>query len=450
MAAIAAGAVLCALPLRAGEPDGVDWRSSTDYDVFRAMQGRYAGLTVLAPSGAPGVETAAVLRGYSLNGESPLIIVDGLRVDNLANIDPSTVESVELLKDAEPVKHWQRLRLHVGTADTLARISLLDKELIRPGETAAAQLITEEPVVTSMKSCFILRTYSPLVTVAGGQILMPAGERPKSKHEKTALIKFLDTLASEPPLKERILALIDYREIITAAEAARMNEITVTELMRAISSCEAKGEIGIARGADATLISGDKLKELADTLRLALEKFHKEHPERKGMPCDECAKAIAGGDAKFARELLALLAKRELIKFEDDRAALPEFEPFDEDAFASDVAALRSFALKKDFSMPTLDEAQDALGYSPEQMKRIISYLRERKGVAIVTGGFLLFPEIEAAFMDKISSIEGDITLAAVRDATGSSRKYALPLLEYFDSKGVTRRVGDKRILMKK
>lgn len=100
MAAIAAGAVLCALPLRAGEPDGVDWRSSTDYDVFRAMQGRYAGLTVLAPSGAPGVETAAVLRGYSLNGESPLIIVDGLRVDNLANIDPSTVESVELLKDA--------------------------------------------------------------------------------------------------------------------------------------------------------------------------------------------------------------------------------------------------------------------------------------------------------------------------------------------------------------
>ena len=229
-----------------------------------------------------------------------------------------------------------------------------------------------------------------------------------------------------------------------------MNEITVTELMRAISSCEAKGEIGIARGADATLISGDKLKELADTLRLALEKFHKEHPERKGMPCDECAKAIAGGDAKFARELLALLAKREIIKFEDDRAALPEFEPFDEDAFASDVAALRSFALKKDFSMPTLDEAQDALGYSPEQMKRIISYLRERKGVAIVTGGFLLFPEIEAAFMDKISSIEGDITLAAVRDATGSSRKYALPLLEYFDSKGVTRRVGDKRILMKK
>ena len=141
---------------------------------------------------------------------------------------------------------------------------------------------------------------------------------------------------------------------------------------------------------------------------------------------------------------------RERIKVEDEGAALPELERLDEDAVASEVAALRSFALKKDFSMPTLDEAQDALGYSPEQMKRIISYLRERKGVAIVTGGFLLFPEIEAAFMDKISSIEGDITLAAVRDATGSSRKYALPLLEYFDSKGVTRRVGDKRILMKK
>ncbi|OUO95041.1 selenocysteine-specific translation elongation factor [Cloacibacillus sp. An23] len=394
-----------------------------------------------------GQRTAANLAGISLE--------EVRRGDVVAAKDCFTPSQcldarIELLKDAEPIKHWQRLRLHVGTADTLARISLLDKDAIRPGETAAAQLITEEPVVTSMKSCFILRTYSPLVTVAGGRIIMPAGERPKSRREKEALIKFLDTLAAEPPLKDRVLALIDYKEIIPAADAARMNEITVTEMMRAISSCEAKGEIGIARGSDTTLISGAKLAEITETLRAALEKFHKEHPERKGMPSDECAKAISSGDAKFARELLALLAKREAIRFEDDRAALPDFEPFDEELFSSEVSALRDFAVKKGYSMPTLEEAQQSLGYSAEQMKRIISYLRERKSLALVTGGFLLFPEIEEDFMKKLSEIDGDITLAAVRDATGSSRKYALPLLEYFDSKGVTRRVGDKRILMKK
>ncbi len=394
-----------------------------------------------------GQRTAANLAGISLE--------EVRRGDVVAAKDCFTPSAcldarIELLKDAEPIKHWQRLRLHVGTADTLARISLLDKDVIRPGETAAAQLITEEPVLTSKKSCFILRPYSPLITVAGGRIIMPAGERPKSRRETEALIKFLDILASEPPLKERILALIDYKEIIAAADAARMNEITVTDLMRAVSSCESRGEIGIARGSSATLISGVKLREFAETINAALEKFHKEHPERKGMTPDECAKELASDDAKFVRELLTLLAKREFIQFNDERAARPGFEPFDEDLFAAEVSAFKDFAVKRGYSMPTLDEAQQALGYSADQTKRIVSYLRERKVLAIVTGGFLLFPETEAAFMEKLASIAGDITLAAVRDATGSSRKYALPLLEYFDSKGVTRRVGDKRILMKK
>lgn len=100
IAALAVCALLCTVPLRAAEPEGEDWSRSTDYDVLRAMQGRYPGLTVLSPGGAPGAETTALLRGYSLNGEGPLVIVDGLRVENLANLDPSMVESVELLKDA--------------------------------------------------------------------------------------------------------------------------------------------------------------------------------------------------------------------------------------------------------------------------------------------------------------------------------------------------------------
>lgn len=358
--------------------------------------------------------------------------------------------SVEVLKDAEPLKHWQRFRLHLGTADTAARISLLDRKEILPGEKAIAQIITEEPVVASLKSRFILRAYSPLVTSAGGRILMPSDERPKNRREKNALAKFLEKLTAEPPLKERITALIDRKEIITAAEAARMNEITPTELLRAVSPCEARGEIGVTRGAETTLISRAKLEELAAALRDALELFHKAHPERKGMPLDECAKTLGDSGAKLARELLPLLSKRGIIKFADDRAALPGFEPFDEEAFAREVAALRAFALTKGWAMPTIEEARAALSFTPEQMTRVLSYLREKKELAIVTGGFLLLPETEAAFMNKIASLEGDITLAAMRDATGSSRKYSLPLLEYFDSKGITRRVGDRRILMKK
>ena len=358
--------------------------------------------------------------------------------------------SIRLLPSAEPLKHWQRLRLHVGTTDTVTRVSLLDREQILPGESAAAQLITEDPVVASMNSCFILRTYSPLVTVAGGKILMPAGERPKNRQSKTALLEYLDRLSEEPQLKERLLALINYKGLINAADAARMNEINIAELMRALSPLEARGEIGVIRGGSAVLLSKGKMEELGSGLAKALASFHREHPERKGMPAEECAKAIDLQDTKFTRELLTLFEKQGVIKFEDERARLANFEPFDEELFSANVTALKKYAVKMGYSMPSVEEAQAALGFTAEEMKRIIAYLKEKKELALITGAFLLFLEIEADFKEKLANISGDITLAAVRDATGSSRKYALPLLEYFDSKGVTRRVGDKRILIKK
>ena len=358
--------------------------------------------------------------------------------------------SIRLLPSAEPLKHWQRLRLHVGTTDTVTRVSLLDREQILPGESAAAQLITEDPVVASMNSCFILRTYSPLVTVAGGKILMPAGERPKNRQSKTALLEYLDRLSEEPQLKERLLALINYTGLINAADAARMNEINIAELMRALSPLEARGEIGVIRGGSAVLLSKGKMEELGSGLAKALASFHREHPERKGMPAEECAKAIDLQDTKFTRELLTLFEKQGVIKFEDERARLANFEPFDEELFSANVTALKKYAVKMGYSMPSVEEAQAALGFTAEEMKRIIAYLKEKKELALITGAFLLFLEIEADFKEKLANISGDITLAAVRDATGSSRKYALPLLEYFDSKGITRRVGDKRILMKK
>ena len=358
--------------------------------------------------------------------------------------------SIRLLPSAEPLKHWQRLRLHVGTTDTVTRVSLLDIEQILPGESAAAQLITEDPVVASMNSCFILRTYSPLVTVAGGKILMPAGERPKNRQSKTALLEYLDRLSEEPQLKERLLALINYKGLINAADAARMNEINIAELMRALSPLEARREIGVIRGGSAVLLSKGKMEELGSGLAKALASFHREHPERKGMPAEECAKAIDLQDTKFTRELLTLFEKQGVIKFEDERARLADFEPFDEELFSANVTALKKYAVKMGYSMPSVEEAQAALGFTAEEMKRIIAYLKEKKELALITGAFLLFLEIEADFKEKLANISGDITLAAVRDATGSSRKYALPLLEYFDSKGITRRVGDKRILMKK
>ncbi|MEG1913322.1 MAG: SelB C-terminal domain-containing protein, partial [Cloacibacillus sp.] len=164
----------------------------------------------------------------------------------------------------------------------------------------------------------------------------------------------------------------------------------------------------------------------------------------------ECAKSFDTPDVKFAKELLTLFDRQGALKFTGERARLCGFEPFDEEKFSNQVAAVKNFALAKGFSMPTIDEAREAAALSAEEMKRVVSYLKERKELVTITGAFLLFPEIESEFKNKLQTIEGEITLANVRDVTESSRKYTLPLLEYFDSKGVTRRAGEKRILIKK
>ena len=358
--------------------------------------------------------------------------------------------SIRVLREAEPIKHWQRMRLHVGTSDSVVRVCLLDRERLLPGCRAQAQLITEEAVVTHLDARFILRNYSPLVTAAGGKILTTAGERPKNKAAKAALLECLNRLAEEPPLKERILALINYREVMGAAEAARANEMTQPELMRAISPSEAKGELFVVRGVAAALISKSKFESLTKSLTALLSAFHGKHPERIGMPAEECAKALMLSDIRFAKELFELLGKRGVISYKDERASLAGFAPFNEEAFAAKAEALKKFALKAGYSMPTIEEAQSALGFSGDEMRRVISSLKEKKELVLITGGFICLREIERDFRKKLEDIAGEITLAAVRDATGSSRKYALPMLEYFDGIGVTRRVGDKRILMKR
>ncbi len=398
------------------------------------------------------VETATAGQRVAVNlaGLALAEVKRGDVVTSRGCFTPSSCLDVQmrLLGAAEPVKHWQRLRLHVGTTEAMARVSLLDREILMPGESAPAQLITEEPVVTSMKSCFILRTYSPLITVAGGNILMAAGERPKSRVTKTALIKYLEEMAEGPALKEQLLAFVNYKGRISAADAARMNEITLTELMRAVSPFEAKGDMAVVRGAETQLVSKERAALYAGAIKERLEAFHKEHPERQGLSAEECAKSLDTPDVKFAKELLTLFDRQGALKFTGERARLCGFEPFDEEKFSNQVAAVKNFALAKGFSMPTIDEAREAAALSAEEMKRVVSYLKERKELVTITGAFLLFPEIESEFKNKLQTIEGEITLANVRDVTESSRKYTLPLLEYFDSKGVTRRAGEKRILI--
>jgi selenocysteine-specific elongation factor len=153
---------------------------------------------------------------------------------------------------------------------------------------------------------------------------------------------------------------------------------------------------------------------------------------------------------RFAKEMLSLFAKLKWITMENEKIRLNSFESFDQANFLSDVSKVKEKILNAQYEMLTIGDLIDLLSMGAKEISRIISYLKEQKELVIIGQEFLLPKEIFLDFKTRIQAIDGDLTLGKARDLTNSSRKYMLPLLEYFDSIGITRRVGDKRIILKR
>ena len=281
-------------------------------------------------------------------------------------------------------------------------------------------------------------------------MLLPSGERPKSKLSKAFLASFLNAIASTESDRDRFAALIDYRGILSSDESILLLGLEKNALESAVSSLDAKGMIGVIKTSETFFISSGKIGSLKKLLQSELRKFHAEHPERKGMEAEEISRCLSVGDMRFLKELLKIFLRDKWLVLDGERYRLSDFEPFDEAEFFADVSGLRQLAIAAGYSMPLIEDARSALGLSERRMARLITYLKEKKDLNIIGEGYLLFSSVEDDLRKRLEKIEGDITLAGVRDLTNSSRKYILPLLEYFDSKGVTRRVGDKRLLLKK
>ena len=276
-----------------------------------------------------------------------------------------------------------------------------------------------------------------------------SGERPKSKSSKESLISFLNEISSTDSDRDRFAALIDYKGILSSGR--RLCCLGSRKMpLKAVSSLDAKGRIYVIKTGDTFYVSSGRVSRFKDLLMSELRKFHSEHPERRGMEADEAGKCLSVGDPRFLKELLKIFIRDKWLVLDGDRYRLSDFEPFDEARFFSGVSRLREFVLSAGYSTPSIEESRAALGISDREMSRIITYLKEKKDLALIGDGYLLLSDIEEDLRKKLAGIEGEITLAGIRDLTGSSRKYILPILEYFDSKGITRRVGDKRLLLKK
>ena len=408
------------------------------------------------------------VRGLQVHGRPVLLADAGQRVAvNLAGIDREDVLRGDTLTTPgwlEPsrrvaarvlmlpgapfaLKNLARVHFHYGTAETIARVVLLETDELRPGETALARLSTQDPVVVSRGDRFIIRSYSPVTTIGGGTVIAsPSSHRRKSR-ESVA-----DLLAREKgdPQSDLLLVLSRAPYVFAPSALAKRLGLTAEATASTLKVSEAAGRI---RRLGSGYISTAMLDVLIERITGAVKNLFVTRPLRLSAGKEELRNLAApASDSKVFGLVLSEAEQRHLLTVSGERVSMPGYCATMPGRLAQALQEASRRLEDSQFSPPGADEVGVGLGLSPDENTDLISRLVE-SGQAVRLSEALLISaralsEARVMLVERLSSGAG-ITVSEFRDMLGTTRKFALPMLEHFDQAKVTRRAGDERVLYK-
>jgi selenocysteine-specific elongation factor len=363
---------------------------------------------------------------------------------------------LHLLKSAEKgLKNRARVRLHVGTAEVISRVVLLDKDILRPGGSGYAQFILEASAVAVPRDRFVIRSFSPVLTMGGGWILDASPRKHKRLDEAViAGMKRLEGEADEV-IQQMSLKFGFFPQTASVIALHMGRSLSkVEQLIRGM--CE-KGiliEVSSEKG------GGDKAKRyihsqafvrLQEIIVDRLQNFLEKNPYLAAMPKVELRSQLQRlTDTETFNSAVADLIRHAQLEEKDAKISLVDYQmpvSTEELELARQVEA--EF-LRSGYKSPLVKEVREKLGIPETSFQNVLSYLYEQ--------GRLLRLDEKVTYhcetLDKAKEFvveyirrRESITMAELRDALDFSRKYAQPILEYLDSVGITKRVGDKRVL---
>lgn len=369
----------------------------------------------------PGVRTALGLVGVErVETGRGMYVVTGDWEESMA-VDAE----IELIPAAAPLVPRSRVRIHLGTAEVLARVQ--PREPLTPGGRGLARLVLDQPVVARGGDRFVLRSYSPVKTIGGGRILDPLpphrGDWPQG-------------LGSLTPT-EWVGALAHRRRFGIEA--------------RSLSQLVGPGGPALARTA-ALIPVADRWVPEAVLGRIAagvvelVKTHHKSVPTDAGLSLETVRQAI-GAPGGIVEHVVGDLERRGAVRAKAGLVAVSGFARRmvgGEEGLQRLVAAVEAAGLEA----PSADELAAGLGLP--SAGALVRRAIEAGSILAVDRDRVASPAALARFRETLAAIgaRGDISPAAVREHLGLSRKYLIPLLEWADRQGVTRRVGDVRVLI--
>ena len=387
-----------------------------------------------------GVDIGDVSRGETLAAASTLSVTRRIDAD------------IELLPSAKPLKHGARVRLHNGTAEVLGRISIAGTETeLSSGSGAVVRARLEQPAVLTRHDRFIIRAYSPPVTVGGGIVLDPAPTRPgiRSAEGRASLDRLRPSGADDLPA---IVAMIDATGLQGVEKRALISRAGVApkDVDAVIRKLESHGIVS----AGDRLVMQSHIARAGDAVITHVTAFHKAQPMSEGLPREEAREKIfRKADAAIFEKVLSGLKDRKAI-VGSDRLALATHKVTvagaDDRVRNAIIDAYRTGGLK-----PPDPAAVEAAAGAPKAVVDKVTTLLLREKVLVRLDTIVFHTDALQQLKLEVAALKqaapggrATVDVAAFKDKYGVSRKFAIPLLEFLDRERVTRRTGDVRLVL--
>ncbi|MGV1099231.1 selenocysteine-specific translation elongation factor [Thiovibrio sp. JS02] len=414
----------------------------------------------------------AKIRGIQVHGQDMELVEAGKRTAiNIQGIDMDMVTRGDMLAtpntlqpsymfdadflylsgNAKPLKNRTRVRVHIGTAEIMARIVLLDDEELAPGGQANVQILLEAPFGAWPGDHYVVRSYSPVFTIGGGAILNGAPpKRRRFKEVNKGIFACYHEGSSED------LALLHLAE--AGISGLTFDELSVKSgqfgkrFKKVLEAPISSRRIIVVDSERQRMIAAQTFEQTSASLVKILADFHRDNSMKPGLSKEELRSRLPGTiDQKLFQLLLAGLGKQGAIVVDESIVRLASHKV----SFKADAQAVRremaDFYKQAGLTPPTVREVQEHFAKYPLSLVKEVLEVLVREQVLVKISEDLYFHAetvngLQRQVVDFIRK-EGEIDAPRFKNMTGLTRKFSIPLLEYFDRIKVTIRVGDKRLL---
>jgi selenocysteine-specific elongation factor len=404
-----------------------------------------------------GVQVHGAAAEKAIAGQRTALNLAGVEVSELARgmmltsaglFRPTKQVSVDLnlLPSGKPLRDRARVHLHAFTAETIAEVSLLESKQLKPGQSGLARLKLDAPLLLLPGDRFIMRQFSPVITIGGG-VVLDASE-PTRRAKAADRLAFVKAVA-DSDAGNVLLARVARRGIagLSLADAVAETGWPPARVQETSTQLQKTGKATLCNG---LLITSERFTELRRQALAAVEKFHQQNPLVAGINQEQLREELGVPPEIFHSLLDTLVRDKKLEATGDQVRGAGRGVVLRDDEAESKQSIEQAFA-KAGLQVPALKEVLASLRIDQTRAQKIVTLLLRDRVLVKLSDDLVFHRDALEALRQLVVAQKTrtpKLNVVAFKDLTGVTRKYAIPLLEYLDRERVTKRVGDERVIL--